>query len=197
MVDARAVAVREEPVSSLASYADVSIAFTVQSVLDVTDGLDGFVLTERRLDVPFSKDYDQPEDEHPSGLATRFDLKNFGILAAYRGTRRVGGAIVGYDTPGVHLLESRTDLALLLDLRADTQERGNGIGTTLFRAAEDWAREHGCRQMKVETQNVNVGACRFYERMGCRLGTVRRGIYREFPEEDQLFWYRALSPGSA
>ena len=191
----RAVAVREEPVSSLATYADVSITFTVNSVFDVTDGPAGFILTERRLFTPWTKDYDQPADEHPSGLATRFDLTNFTILAAYRGTRRVGGAIVGYDTPGVNLLESRTDLALLLDLRADTEERGTGIGTALFRAAEGWARAHGCRQLKVETQNVNVGACRFYERMGCRLGAVRRGVYREFPEEEQLFWYRNLLIG--
>ncbi|MEN8150415.1 MAG: GNAT family N-acetyltransferase [Planctomycetota bacterium] len=184
--------IREEPISSLATYGEVSIAFSTETVLDVTDTTDDFALTERPLDAPFAKDYDAFPAEHPSNLAARFDLTNAGVLAALRDGRRVGGAIVLYDTPGVDLLEGRTDLVLLLDLRVDTSERGRDVGTALFRAAEDWGRAHGCRELKVETQNVNVAACRFYERVGCRLGKVNRGVYREFPDEDQLLWFRDL-----
>jgi GNAT superfamily N-acetyltransferase len=39
--------------------------------------------------------------------------------------------------------------------------RGLGIGAALFRAAERWAVARGARWLKVETQNVNVAACRF------------------------------------
>ena len=62
----------------------------------------------------------------------------------------------------------------------------------LFRAAEAWSRDRGCRQLKIETQNINVPACRFYLRQGCVLGGINRFAYREFPEEVQLLWYKDL-----
>jgi len=47
--------------------------------------------------------------------------------------------------------------------------------------------------MNVETQNVNVPACRFYVSQGCYLGAIRRFAYAELPDEVQLLWYRDLS----
>jgi GNAT superfamily N-acetyltransferase len=44
--------------------------------------------------------------------------------------------------------------------------RSSGVGSALFRAAEDWSRRRGCRTLKVETQNINLPACRFYVHMG-------------------------------
>lgn len=58
---------------------------------------------------------------------------------------------------------------------------------------EAWAAARGCRQLKIETQNVNVPACRFYARQGCVLGAINRFAYREFPDEVQLLWYKAIS----
>lgn len=49
--------------------------------------------------------------------------------------------------------------------------------------------------MKVETQNVNVPACRFYQRMGCRLGEIRQYGYAAVPavaDEVMLNWYLEL-----
>ena len=49
--------------------------------------------------------------------------------------------------------------------------------------------------MKIETQNVNVGACRFYERMGCVLERVDRLAYSGCPEvagEVMLVWHLGL-----
>ena len=51
-----------------------------------------------------------------------------------------------------------------------------------------------CRELKVETQNINVRACRFYARLGCELRVVRAGAYPQFPEEVQLLWYKTLTP---
>jgi GNAT superfamily N-acetyltransferase len=70
--------------------------------------------------------------------------------------------------------------------------RGLGVGTALFRTAKAWAAQHGCGQLKVETQNINVPACRFYEQQGCTLRTARRGAYEAFPDEVQLLWYKSL-----
>ena len=50
--------------------------------------------------------------------------------------------------------------------------------------------------MKVETQNINVPACRFYARMGCELGTIDRFAYPDLPGETQLLWHLDLAPGA-
>jgi hypothetical protein len=53
--------VAEEPMTGLPEYALVPITFTVDRVLQVTshlDDKDAFVLSERRLAVPYEKDYD-------------------------------------------------------------------------------------------------------------------------------------------
>ena len=46
--------------------------------------------------------------------------------------------------------------------------------------------------LKVETQHVNVAACRFYGRRGCTLGAVHRDAYPSLPDEIQLLWYKPL-----
>jgi ribosomal protein S18 acetylase RimI-like enzyme len=91
------------------------------------------------------------------------------------------------------MLEGREDLAILWDIRVSPEVRGQGIGSALFRAAEVRAGAEGCRQLKVETQNINVAACRFYARRGCVLRAANQMAYAEFPDEVQLLWYKDLS----
>lgn len=170
----------------------------VDRVLDVTapgSGLGGLVLVERRLGVPYRKDYDA-HDGGPAEWPRRFDLTRWGLFAAHDGGTLVGAAAVAFDTPGVDMLEGRRDLAVLWDLRVAPEARGRGVGTALFGfgAAEAWAAARGGRQLKVETQNVNVAACRFYARAGCVLGAIHRFAYPDLPDEVQLLWYKALGP---
>jgi GNAT superfamily N-acetyltransferase len=174
------VDIAEERMPDLAEYARVPIAFEVRQVLELAvldGGLGGFVLSERGVDPPYMKDYDAleapaswPEDG-----------------------RRVGGAAIAFDSPDVHMLEGRRDLAVLWDIRVAPEARGHGVGAALFRAAEAWAAARGCRQMKIETQNVNLPACRFYARQGCVLGAIHRFAYPALPHEVQLLWYRDLA----
>jgi GNAT superfamily N-acetyltransferase len=192
VVDENPIEIREETAASLETYADVTIAFTVGSVLTVTEVADGFSLEERPLDRPWVKNYDALESEGPTRWSESFDVTNWLILAAYRDDRRVGGAVVAADTPAVDMLEGRSDLAVLWDLRVAPTERGRGVGRMLFEAAESWARERGCVELKVETQDINVGACRFYERMGFALAEASRGVYPECPGETQLIWRKKL-----
>ena len=190
------VAVTEEPIStSLALHAQISIAFVVSRVLDVTlvdGGLGGVSLTEVSVESPWTKDYDAEADEGPTRWPKRFDVSNWGLLAAHDGDRRVGGAVVAFNTDGVNMLERRSDLAVLWDLRVAPQARSTGIGTMLFRAAEDWARDRGCTTLKVETQNINVAACRFYRKAGCELRSLNRFAYPDLPAEVQLIWSKQL-----
>jgi GNAT superfamily N-acetyltransferase len=85
------------------------------------------------------------------------------------------------------------DLAVLWDIRVAPSARRGGVGTALFAAAASWARSVGCRQLKIETQNTNVGACRFFARQGCVLVTARWDAYPELPDEVQLLWYKDLA----
>lgn len=44
--------------------------------------------------------------------------------------------------------------------------QGRGIGTELMRAAEEYAKERGCRRMELEVFARNEGAHRLYRRLG-------------------------------
>ena len=75
------------------------------------------------------------------------------------------------------MLDGRNDLAVLWDIRVMPQLERHGIGTAMFRHAVEWSREQGLTQLKIETQNTNVGACRFYMNMGCELKGVIHHAY--------------------
>ncbi|HEU4629742.1 MAG TPA: GNAT family N-acetyltransferase [Gemmatimonadaceae bacterium] len=187
--------IREEPPAALADYARVPIAFQVRERLAVAApaaGLGGLPLVVEPVPLPYTKDYDALPGQHPTAWPGRFDLAHWRILSAWVDGARAGGAVVAWDTPGVDLLHGRTDLALLWDLRVAPTHRRRGVGAALFAAAETWARARGARWLAVETQNVNVPACRFYARQGCTLGAVHRFAYPTLPDEVQLLWYKPL-----
>ena len=185
--------VAEEPMTALSEYARLPIAFSVDCVLDVTARADGrFVLSARKLDIPYVKDYDAIDGEGPSHWTRRFDVSNWTLFMARVAGRRVGGATIAFDTPGLTMLEGRRDLSVLWDLRVAPDARGRGIGSALFERVEAWAEANGCCQLKVETQNTNVRACDFYARHGCELRAVHHAAYPELPEETQLLWYKDL-----
>ena len=56
-------------------------------------------------------------------------------------------------------------------------------------------RKQGCKQLKIEAQNNNVPACRFYAARGCHLGAIDRYAYAHNPrlaDETMLIWYLEL-----
>jgi GNAT superfamily N-acetyltransferase len=182
----------------LARYCEVPIAFQVNSVLEiqlVDSGLGGIVLSEFKIDTPYTKDYDAYDDSGPETWPAEFDVRNWGFFLALEDSRVVGAAAVAFDTPGVNMLCGRRDLAVLWDIRVRPERRGNGVGKMLFDYAAGWSRERGCIQLRAETQDVNVPACRFYARCGCRLGHIDRHGYFGHPEvgrEAKLIWYLDL-----
>ena len=187
------VDVAEEPMTALAEYALLPIAFRVDHVLNVTARADGgLALSRRRLEDPHVKNYDAIDGEGPLRWAHRFDVSNWALFTARVVGRLVGGATVAFNTPGLTMLEGRRDLSVLWDIRVAPDARGKGIGSALFDRVEAWAQAQGCRQLKVETQNINVRACRFYARHGCELRAIHHAAYPELPEEIQFLWYKDL-----
>jgi GNAT superfamily N-acetyltransferase len=184
----------EVPLTRLAELGGISIAFVVDRLLEVRvvdGGMGGIALTERTVETPYLKDYDAIAGEGPARWADRFDISRWGLLAATDGGQWIGGAVLAFDTPGVNMLDGRRDLAVLWDLRVATAARRRGAGSALFGAAVRWAAARACTQLKIETQNINVAACRFYAAQGCELGAVHRFAYPDLPGETQLLWYRS------
>ena len=185
------VKIIEEPVARLAEHGQVPIAYEVTSRLrpdPVEGGLGGIALVEEPVDPPYVKDYDATSEEGPARWLGRWDMSSWGLLAAYVEDQRLGGVLLTRRTPWVHMLEGRDDLAVMWDLRVHPDHRGTGVGRCLFEASVDWARRHRCTELKIETQNTNVPACRFYARQGCRLGAIVSNAYEEFPDEIMLIW---------
>ena len=181
--------IAEEPVTHLGAYGEIPIKFEVQSVFEIDgDDPNTATLVEKPLAQPWIKDYDVFEREGPTHWSRRWDISNWGMLAAYANEQLVGGCVLAYNTDSVNKLEDRDDLVALWDLRIHPDYRRKGIGSQLFEAAIQWARERQCRELKIETQNINVPACRFYKRQGCHLCSIDRSAYDECPEETELIW---------
>jgi GNAT superfamily N-acetyltransferase len=189
------VEIREEPIAALGEVGGISIAFEVDRVLEVStpnEGLGGIVLTEKSVAEPYMVDHDVRAGAGPARWAQRFDVSKWGLVFAHLEGKRIGAAVVAFDTRNVFMLEGRRDIAALWDLRVDKEFRGVGVGHRLVGAAETWAEARGCRRLKIETQNVNVTACRFYVRQGYILGSVIRFAYDDAPDETQLLYVKEL-----
>jgi GNAT superfamily N-acetyltransferase len=189
------IQIEEQSIDRLVEHANIPIAFTVERILTVSipgRGLAGIHLQETTLDSPWLKDYDAIKGEGPTRWRKRFDTSQWGLIAAMRAGERIGGAVIAFNTPALQLLDGRTDIAILWDLRVRPDVRSKGVGSALFRAVEGWCRAHRCRSLVVGTQNTNVPACRFYARMGCGLHTINCQAYPDLPGEVQLLWSREL-----
>lgn len=189
------IEIREVPVSQLCFLSSISIAFEVNAILDICPSArdsGGWIISEHPVEHPYIKDYDSISENHPLDWQKQFDLTNWGLLFAYHKTERIGAALIAYRTPGVDMLEDRTGQAVLWDIRVAETWRGKGIGKALFEAVKVWSKTRKCRELKIETQNNNAAAVRFYQKQGCVLKTINIGAYQDLPEEIQLLFYLDL-----
>lgn len=178
---------------SLDTYAAVRIAFEVAEVLDLDTATPGTQTGFRTLPVaaPTVKDYDAIPGNHPSDWRRRYAVEDWLIFTAHESDRpepSIGGIIVAGDAA---LLPEPTAL-LLWDLRVEPAFRHGGIGRRLLAAAEAAVRARGATSLYAETQDINVGACRFYARHGFVLESITREAYPELPGEARLVWKKRL-----
>ena len=179
---------------ALSTYAGISIAFEVRSRLavEIVDrGLGGIVLREEPVDPPYVKDYDA-DGTGPAGWKAKWPISNRCFLMAYCGTVPVGAAALALESPGVDITDRYPHPACLWDIRVQTAYRSNGIGSMLLSEAERAASERGYRKLHVETQNVNVPACRFYRAHGFRLFSIDLRAYPDLPHEAMLLWEKDI-----
>jgi GNAT superfamily N-acetyltransferase len=187
------IRILRESSSTLADYARVPIAFIADRALEVTPRANGsgFDFAERASEYGL-KDYDGLPNEGPERWPHRFDISRWAFFGAFNGNERVGGAAVVVRSPDVDMLEGRDDLALIWDIRVAPSPRHQGVGSALMRAVEAYALTVECVAIKVETQDINVPACRFYMHHGFELHAAIPHAYPECPDETMLLWYKDL-----
>ena len=190
----------EESRARFDEYAQVSIGFHVRETFDaqgVEAMMQGAVPVATPIAEPYWKDYDAYPGGHPAEWPDRFDVSKWIVLTALDDGLRVGGAVIAMDDPQVVLLRDRGGLALLWDIRVAPNMRHRGVGRALLQAAERAATERGASAMRVETQQVNVAACRFYHRNGYVLERMISDAYPNLPSEIQLLWLKTLSSSAS
>lgn len=81
--------------------------------------------------------------------------------------------------------------AFIEDIAVAKRMRKSGIGTALLHKATKWAKKNNLIGLVLETQDVNLLACRFYAKNNYIIGAVDNMLYANFPTADEkaVFWY--------
>ncbi len=156
----------------------------------INRGLGGFNLVETPIN-PYLKDFCTGEDETVMRWERQWDISNWAFFMAFDGDKPIGAATIVSRTKGINMLSNRDDLAVLWDIRVDDAYKQQKVGQTLFNMAANWCRSQGFVQMKIECQNNNVPACKFYHKQGAVLSVIDEYAYYNEPEyrhEAQFIW---------
>ncbi|HEX37923.1 MAG TPA: GNAT family N-acetyltransferase [Candidatus Cloacimonetes bacterium] len=181
--------IEEKALHLLTEYSKIPIRFEVRSLYEVCGNETTSVnLIEKPVPKLWIKDYDAIKGEEPIRWAKQWDISNWGMLIAEHDRIWIGGCVLAYNTDGVHKLEGRDDITVLWDLRVHPDFRRKGIGKKLFESTIKWAKTRKCTELKIETQNINVPACKFYQKQGCLLDRINRFAYKNFPDEIEMMW---------
>ena len=124
-----------------------------------------------------------------------FDISNWAFFMAFDNEIPIGAVTIASKTKDVDMLDDREDMSVLWDIRVDDRYKQQGVGTELFKKAVEWSKSNGMKQMKIECQNNNVPACKFYHKHGAVLGKVDEYAYykdAEIKDEIQFIWYLDL-----
>jgi len=176
--------------SFLPQYDKIPMRYTVSSYYHIEKhnrGLQGFTLMEMPLE-PYIKDFCATETVEDW---RQWDLSNWAFFIAFDGQKPIGAATVASKTKEINMLDRRDNLAVLWDIRVDEAYKGQGVGQKLFDMAADWSRVQGLVQMKIECQNNNVPACKFYHKQGAVLSAINEYAYYNEPKyrhEAQFIW---------
>jgi GNAT superfamily N-acetyltransferase len=155
---------------------EMSFTVTSKLILRAEDGR----ITYRIVDVPpYQKEYGP----------RRTDFAEYGsdhnkmIFLAY-----VNDELAGE----VRISKSWNKFALLDDFVVENRYRRQGVGRALIQRCVDWAKGKGFPGLTLETQNINVPACRLYESCGFELRGFDTHLYKGLdPSTDEiaLYWY--------
>lgn len=178
-------------IDKLEEYGDIPFSYDTNQMYEIKkidNGLGGMLL--ELVNVPiYHKDF---------GTRTKrwkelFDLTNWKFYVAYNeNNEMIAGCALATKTSNCNMLEGRDDLAVIWDIRVCDKYKHMGIGQKLFDMAKCYAKENGFKQLKVECQNKNPVAVKFYHKQGMKLCTINEYAYKDCMNEVQLLWYLDL-----
>jgi streptothricin acetyltransferase len=73
--------------------------------------------------------------------------------------------------------------------------RQKGVASALINKAKGWAIHNNLRGFMLETQDINLAACKLYISNGFELGSVDTMLYSNFDTKDEkaLIWYKRFT----
>lgn len=112
-------------------------------------------------DDPFIDDWTQ-EDYKTLVTCLKRTVSTGGIVyAAF-----ADGTLKGFASVEPELFGGEQRYLDLSSIHVSADMRGRGIGTALFRLAQDWAREHGAKKLYISAHSA-VESQAFYRNLGC------------------------------
>ena len=128
---------------------------------------------------PYQKQYVFDEKDHPSYISN--PNKTF-ILHMW----------IGQLAGQIGVIKYWNAYAWIDDFVVDLHFRRLGVGRALMQRVVNWAKVRHLPGIMLETQDINVPACRFYENFGFRLHGFDTYLYKGLdPNTDEiaLYWY--------
>jgi ribosomal protein S18 acetylase RimI-like enzyme len=186
---------REIDESYFEKYDRIPMLVHVKSIFTlakIENGLGGILLKETPI-----KEYrkDLSLYEEATTYAEKFDITNWAFFMAFDNELPIGAVTVASKTKNVNMLDGRDDMSVLWDIRVDDRYKRQRVGTKLFTMAVECSKSNGFKQMKIECQNNNVQACKFYHNHGAILRKIDEYAYYndiDIENEVQLIWYLDL-----
>lgn len=125
--------------------------------------------SEELFDSPGTKTYPENGPEDGQNYAEYIGRDDRAVFLAFDGEEAVGRMIIRADWNKYAFIE---DIAVR------------------------WAAERGLGGLALETQDTNLGACRFYKGLGMEIGGVNTMLYKNmghpYCDEIAIFWYKTL-----
>ena len=141
-----------------------SVIYRVKKTED--DAHTTITMALEELEKPYDKRW---EVDHDMDVSYETVVQQGHSLGAYAGEKLVGIAIAEV------IAWNRT--LWVWEFHIDPEYRGKGLGRHLMERLAEEGRSAGCRVMVCETQNTNVGAIRFYRRVGFEVGAIDLSYY--------------------
>lgn len=193
MDDKYQITYTKKQVHDLEDYDMIPMETTVKSVFEISlidKGLGGMKFEE----IPVTPYVHAPSyEEGPKDWKKMFSLYNWCFYIAYHNEKPVGAIALAYQTEGCNMLKGADDVVVIWDIRVLPTYQRQGIGSKLMDIAYAWAKEKRVRLIKVETQQINVSACKFYLKKGFHLGTIDCYAYGMNPKDEvMLLWYQFI-----
>lgn len=118
--------------------------------------------------------YPATADEASARLAKIAALADHAVFVAYEDAQLLGWIHV-HTAPSM-LATARAELSALV---VHSERRGTGVGKLLMSAAEQWAREQGCRTVRLRSNISRAGAHAFYQCLGYHEAKTQKSFTKE------------------